>query len=542
MAMPTTALDAPCTAPPCGPISSAELLTRRSSRTTSGRLGMRYRRSPQPDGNLWLVRGGELDWRAAAEVRCRRTEPSDLCDRPACPLSRTVVRSVGNARHEPAERTWGFRISGSLLLSTWSSAVRFGFGRPDSARAACRPNRRRSISSTLGARVGETCSFAREQVVRYSARRKLAGTGEPSLFPASIGFPPRPPPRRGAGRSEGRSSRAGPDQIDSLLDTAFAIEARSWKGVAGTALVKIRSAVKHFASSPLGRAAPASYGSLAANWRDLCRHANRRRTNNSALWLLKIGFDPAFANCSPGNLLLAESIRYAVRRNLSSLEFLGTFESWTKVWTEHERKCVSLRYYPLICEGRPDFWLTSAHSISRSLRFRGHDRVEQPERRRSESRPTPTPANDQKCARNRRPDCRRAEARCGAGSAPSIDRRAKAPLLCVGTIAARSYIAGDRFDDAIHVARRFAKRGVSATIGFLGWAARFTPRPFAGLSSRRWTASRVQAGRVSIDQAAFAGLFAGSLAGLALRRVDRHSRRAFRCPRPRVGRSHLGRD
>jgi proline dehydrogenase len=44
--------------------------------------------------------------------------------------------------------------------------------------------------------------------------------------------------------------------------------------------------------------------------------------------------------------------------------------------------------------------------------------------------------------------------------------RAKAPLHALARYAARSYIAGDRFDDALVVARRLAERGVSATFGF----------------------------------------------------------------------------
>jgi proline dehydrogenase len=47
-----------------------------------------------------------------------------------------------------------------------------------------------------------------------------------------------------------------------------------------------------------------------------------------------------------------------------------------------------------------------------------------------------------------------------------LSGRAKAPLHALARIAARSYIAGDQLDDAIHVAHRFEKQGVSATIGY----------------------------------------------------------------------------
>ena len=63
-------------------------------------------------------------------------------------------------------------------------------------------------------------------------------------------------------------------------------------------------------------------------------------------WLLKIGFDPAWSQCSPGILLLAETLRYAAAAGLAGYEFLGTVEPWTQVWTQAERQCVALRIYP----------------------------------------------------------------------------------------------------------------------------------------------------------------------------------------------------
>jgi proline dehydrogenase len=44
--------------------------------------------------------------------------------------------------------------------------------------------------------------------------------------------------------------------------------------------------------------------------------------------------------------------------------------------------------------------------------------------------------------------------------------RAKAPLRALARFAARSYIAGERFDDALAVARRFRDRDVLTTFGF----------------------------------------------------------------------------
>ena len=137
-----------------------------------------------------------------------------------------------------------------------------------------------------------------------------------------------------------------PEEVAGLLETAYAIEAKSWKGSEGTALIhdQVRGQfMRRFAewASRAGilRIALLRNGDNYAAMQIAAEH-------NRAFWLLKIGFDPEFASCSPGNLLLAESLRYSAQQGLSSLEFLGTVEPWTQVWTDHERKCVSLRYYP----------------------------------------------------------------------------------------------------------------------------------------------------------------------------------------------------
>ncbi len=198
------------------------------------------------------------------------------------------------------------------------------------------------------------------------------------------------------GQVRGEIIAPTPRQLDALLETAFTVEARSWKGAAGTALAQDPARGGHlrqFAAWASGagtlRIGLLHIGDTTAAMQIAVEH-------NSALWLLKIGFDPLFANCSPGNLLLAESIRYAVRRNLKSLEFLGTVESWTKVWTEQERKCVSLRYYPFNVRGAAGFLADLSASISRRFQFRRDDRLNNRRGDGSREPPHGDPANEQK--------------------------------------------------------------------------------------------------------------------------------------------------
>lgn len=137
-----------------------------------------------------------------------------------------------------------------------------------------------------------------------------------------------------------------PGDLDRLLQIAFDIEARSWKGAAGTALAcdSLRGGhLRQFAHW----AVQAGTLRIALLWIGREPVAMQIATEESdRWWLLKIGFDPAWADCSPGTLLLSETVRHAVRQQLTSYEFLGTAETWTQVWTPHERRCVSVRLYP----------------------------------------------------------------------------------------------------------------------------------------------------------------------------------------------------
>jgi CelD/BcsL family acetyltransferase involved in cellulose biosynthesis len=140
-------------------------------------------------------------------------------------------------------------------------------------------------------------------------------------------------------------------QVDALLEVAFAIEARSWKGAQGSALLFdaqraafYREFCRHAARDGRLRVVLLSIGGehaamqLALEWRD-------------AYWLLKTGYDERWSRCSPGILLIEDSIRYAARRGLKSYEFLGESEPWIAAWTETHRPLVNVRAYPLSLAG-----------------------------------------------------------------------------------------------------------------------------------------------------------------------------------------------
>ena len=69
------------------------------------------------------------------------------------------------------------------------------------------------------------------------------------------------------------------------------------------------------------------------------------------LWLLKIGYDERFARCSPGTLLLLETMRWAAGAELEAVELLGRREPWTRFWTDEARDCVAIHAYPATLHG-----------------------------------------------------------------------------------------------------------------------------------------------------------------------------------------------
>lgn len=142
-----------------------------------------------------------------------------------------------------------------------------------------------------------------------------------------------------------------PEAVQPLLDEAVAIEARSWKGRAGTALADNEEQSRFFrryamlaSEAGILRISFMSIGGEAVAMQLAAETGNR-------FWLFKIGYDEAYKRCSPGNLLLRETIRYAAERGLVSYEFLGKEAPWTVLWTDVARPLVALRAYPFNAAG-----------------------------------------------------------------------------------------------------------------------------------------------------------------------------------------------
>jgi len=142
-----------------------------------------------------------------------------------------------------------------------------------------------------------------------------------------------------------------PSQLGPILEEALEVEAANWKGGEGSAIArdKLRGQFyRHYAAS-----------ASAAGTLRLCflRVGSKAVAMQFALecargfWLLKIGYREEFARCSPGMLLIAETIRYAASKDLVSYEFLGNADNWTRIWTQDEIQTVTIRAYPFRIRG-----------------------------------------------------------------------------------------------------------------------------------------------------------------------------------------------
>ncbi len=137
-----------------------------------------------------------------------------------------------------------------------------------------------------------------------------------------------------------------PEETPPLVATALEIEKRSWKGRNGTAILQLPGRADFFHRYCMMKAAD---GSLRLSFLRVDGETAAMQIaveRDDAYWLLKIGYDETYARCSPGQLMIADTIGWAARRGLRSYEFLGKAEDWISIWTETVRPCVAMAIYP----------------------------------------------------------------------------------------------------------------------------------------------------------------------------------------------------
>ena len=143
-----------------------------------------------------------------------------------------------------------------------------------------------------------------------------------------------------------------PEAFDALFDEAVAVEAKSWKRAAGTAIA-CDPAKEGFFRAYLRAACARGQGRVAVMRIDGTVVAMQLAVEWAGrYWLYKIGYDEAYARCSPGSLLMLHALRDAAGRGLAGFELMGESEAWiADLWTREARECVRVRTYPFTPQG-----------------------------------------------------------------------------------------------------------------------------------------------------------------------------------------------
>ena len=137
-----------------------------------------------------------------------------------------------------------------------------------------------------------------------------------------------------------------PEDVAALLTDFARVEASGWKARNGSSLSQ-RKTLRQFFLNYCTRAAHAGtvrFAFLEVNGRSIA--AQLSVVYADRLWVLKIGYDEAWSRCSPGQLLLADTMRDAFDHKLKSYEFLGTDEPWLHRWNTEVRSFSTVTCYP----------------------------------------------------------------------------------------------------------------------------------------------------------------------------------------------------
>ncbi len=137
-----------------------------------------------------------------------------------------------------------------------------------------------------------------------------------------------------------------PSELGELLNLVLRIEVDRSKGEAGTAVALANRRASFFRRYA---AAASRAGQLRLCYLRIGGEPAAMQMavqTGSGFWLLKVGYDQRFSRCSPGILLMRDTIAVAAAAGLTSYEFLGAAEPWTETWTRQVHEQVSLRVYP----------------------------------------------------------------------------------------------------------------------------------------------------------------------------------------------------
>jgi CelD/BcsL family acetyltransferase involved in cellulose biosynthesis len=140
-------------------------------------------------------------------------------------------------------------------------------------------------------------------------------------------------------------------EVDPLFDRIMAVEARSWKGREGTALLQDDKQAAFFLSFGRKMAAKGLLRLCFLTVAGQDAAMSFATVWDNRFWAIKVGYDESFAPVSPGEALLVQLIRHSAEQDYTSFEFCGKDAPWTRAWAEHSLEIEAIRFYPFTVFG-----------------------------------------------------------------------------------------------------------------------------------------------------------------------------------------------
>lgn len=295
---------------------------------------------------------------AAAEAFADREQPFILLNRRAGCLVGAAPMSI--SRHKGSKRleilgTSSIREPSGLLYTDRDALNDLLADLPQHGYAV---NLRRIQKDSLEARlIGQHPTGSAFVSVRDGASSPCLDYAGPFEFERSMSCRRRYDVRRARRRARRRGRltteavAATEENVDRLLAEMLRVESACYKGRAGTAVFQqprrhrfYRLYARAAARNRLARFFFVRIDGRAVGALFAVDFAQR-------LWTLKIGYDAAYAWCSPGVLVMHEAIRYSHDKKHIGFEFLGFDSAWMRMWTKTRRSFVSPSIYPLTLNG-----------------------------------------------------------------------------------------------------------------------------------------------------------------------------------------------
>jgi len=153
----------------------------------------------------------------------------------------------------------------------------------------------------------------------------------------------------------------GPVEIDAItsaerlaqgLEAGFRLEAAAWKGEARTAIA-CHPDTSRFYSTLASRAAERGWIRLHFLQAGPTRVAfDYSLSYKNRIYLLKVGYDPAYAPFSPSHLLLCLVLQRAFEQGVTGYDFLGADAGWKLSWAKQVTQYYWLFVFPSTFKGR----------------------------------------------------------------------------------------------------------------------------------------------------------------------------------------------